>query len=121
MRIITASLIVVILAVGAPARAVHMVGIGNRSCGSWIQARRQNPEQAHLLESWVGGYLSGANSIIAPATKRDVLSGGIDAEGLWAWIDNYCRAHPLDSVSEAADQLAADLVRRAGVAAPEQK
>jgi hypothetical protein len=28
---------------------------------------------------------------------------GVDAQGVWAWIDNYCHANPLDEVSGAAE------------------
>jgi len=25
----------------------------------------------------------------------------IDGDGVWAWIDNYCRTNPLDTISKA--------------------
>jgi muramidase (phage lysozyme) len=27
---------------------------------------------------------------------------GVDAEGVWAWIDNYCRANPIKNIGDAA-------------------
>jgi hypothetical protein len=32
---------------------------------------------------------------------------GPDAQGVWAWIDNYCHAHPLVQISEAASAFTA--------------
>jgi hypothetical protein len=25
----------------------------------------------------------------------------MDAEGIWAWMDNYCRGHPIETVKSA--------------------
>src|SRR5271154_2918241 len=36
----------------------------------------------------------------------------IDFRGLLAWIDNYCAAHPLDSIASATFALTAELRRR---------
>jgi len=39
----------------------------------------------------------------------------MDAPGVWAWIDNYCQAHPIDNVLKAtkafADAPLADRLR----------
>ena len=70
------------------------------SCGGWTAHRRDNT--ADVPEFWVLGFLSGAaaGSWASPA-RLDPLNG-VDAEGVWAWIDNYCRTHPLDSLVNAA-------------------
>jgi hypothetical protein len=55
-------------------------------------------------EQWVLGFASGVAEGYHLGTNRkgfDPLTG-IDAQGVWAWIDNYCRTHPLDSVQTAA-------------------
>ena len=71
-----------------------------------------------MYEGWVAGFLSGANSILAGSEYHiDTLehaSAETDVQGLWAWIDNYCQAHPLDAVAQAADALGGELIRRAG-------
>ena len=33
----------------------------------------------------------------------------IDADAISAWMDNYCQAHPLDSIAKAADQFTLEL------------
>jgi hypothetical protein len=106
-------------AIEASARDVTVLGFGNKSCGSWIEARRANNGTANNFEGWVAGFLSGSNSIIAsnPALGIDILekaSAQSDAQGLWAWIDNYCQTHSLNSVATAADALGSELIRRAG-------
>jgi hypothetical protein len=46
------------------------------------------------------GFLSGIDATIN-VTKLSPLNG-TDAQGVWAWIDNYCQAHPLDKLGDAA-------------------
>jgi hypothetical protein len=118
------TLALAILIVGASeTRAEKMVtvlGLGNKSCGSWIEARRANNVTSDIFEGWIAGFLSGSNSIAAHTAGIDILSEAStqgDAQGLWAWIDNYCRAHPLNSIAAAADALGAELIRRAAGAA----
>jgi hypothetical protein len=106
-------------AIETRAQSVTTLGFGNKSCGSWVEARRANNATANIFEGWLAGFLSGSNSIIAanPALGVDILkevSAQSDAQGLWAWIDNYCQIHPLNSVATAADALASELMRRAG-------
>ena len=79
-----------------------------------LQARRPGNTTAVDYQQWVAGFLSGANSVISTvAPKLDtLLQPNIDAQGLYAWIDNYCIAHPLDTIAQAADALGAELVHR---------
>jgi hypothetical protein len=120
IRITLLTLAIVIAgAVETRARDVTVLGFGNKSCGSWIEARRSSNATANSFEGWVAGFLSGSNSVIAsnPALGIDILekvSAQSDAQGLWAWIDNYCQTHPLNSVATAADALGGELIRRAG-------
>jgi hypothetical protein len=40
---------------------------------------------------------------------------GVDANGVWAWIDNYCGAHPLnplETVEKAAAEFALFAISR---------
>jgi hypothetical protein len=41
-----------------------------------------------------------------------------DADAIASWMDNYCRAHPLDPIDTAADQLAAELLKRKSLRKP---
>ena len=37
------------------------------------------------------------------------LAEGTDADGVFAWIDNYCSAHPLETIYSAAEALVVTL------------
>jgi hypothetical protein len=96
-RIVTTCLI---LAVGlmtgsVEAQAGHMIGLGGNSCGSWTASRRGNA--AELSQQWVLGFLSG----LGWEGRNDPLAN-MDANGVWAWIDNYCSAHPIEKIADAA-------------------
>jgi hypothetical protein len=77
------------------------------SCGRWVNTPKDTPNYERLRQ-WVLGYLSGAN----------IESGGADflqdrdADGLTAWIDNYCRRNSLHAITQALFQLVQEL--RAG-------
>jgi hypothetical protein len=94
--------------------AAGVFGVGGRSCGTWTEARRSGNTTPVDYEQWVAGFLSGANSIISTAAPEldTLLQPNIDAQGLYAWIDNYCFAHPLNTIAQAADALGAELVHR---------
>jgi hypothetical protein len=87
------------------ASAYTVLGSGVSSCGTWLQTRRSGPGASIDLRSWVLGYATRANYDESVTTK-------IDSEGLWAWIDNYCRANPLKQIVDAAEGLAAELQKR---------
>jgi hypothetical protein len=52
-----------------------------------------------MVESWVMGFLSGIGFERSPEVEP---LHGIDADGVWAWIDNYCQANPLKDIAVAA-------------------
>jgi hypothetical protein len=93
----------VALIVGAPlqAAAFRMLGAGTASCGTWTSWRAQqaNHPDHYVFEQWALGFISG--TAYEGAASLDPLSG-LDAEAVWAWIDNYCRANPLEEVFDAA-------------------
>jgi hypothetical protein len=106
-------LLLTVLSVGlmagvTEAQAYVMTGSGTVSCGSWSAHRREyDPggkstigSQKSMDESaWVLGFLSGIGFI--HTNGADPLDG-VDADGVWAWIDNYCQAHPIENVGQAA-------------------
>jgi hypothetical protein len=85
---------------GAAPIQYHMIGVGTNSCGAWTSARAgSNPYLKLAAEQWVVGYLSGVG--FAGAPEGDNPLNEVDADGVWAWMDNYCRAKPLDSIATA--------------------
>ncbi len=97
--------------VDCPAVAGHTVyGVGSKSCEEWT-AMRKLPGQTLLFESWLSGYVSGANGAgfdMAPSEVREMVE----------FVDQRCRSHPLDMIYEAAATLIETL--RAVPAAPTQ-
>lgn len=61
-------------------------GSGLESCASWLDHCRQG---GSADMQWVLGYLSG----MAGWSNSDPLRG-IDAQGAWYWLDNFCSSHP---------------------------
>jgi hypothetical protein len=84
-----------------------VLGHGLTSCGGWTQA--QGSERSSL-ETWVAGYLSSFNSLTGDANDPDFLKDE-DWDGLIAWIDNYCSAHPDYKLETAARSLVIELVQ----------
>ena len=78
-------------------------GAGSRSCGSWLQVRSQALPDTVVLQSWILGYITSVNANVL-SVNRDVTSGAAP-DTLFSWIDNYCAAHPLESVARAASAL----------------
>jgi len=83
-------------------------GAGWSSCGTWTAARRANGFDAQIQVSWVLGYLSGLNDSL---DKNHDFLAGQDAQGITAWIDNFCAAQPLKQIFDAADALREELAK----------
>ena len=77
--------------------AYTLIGAGLKSCGSWAADRRNQGTPAQMDEQWVLGFLSGVGW-----TGKYDPQNGMDAAGVWAWIDNYCQGHPIDNLGVAA-------------------
>ena len=81
----------------------HPLGAASMSCGDWTAARRENKPRSWAAEQWVLGFLSGVG-YAGNQYGLDPLTG-VDDQGVWAWVDNYCRDHPLDLLVIAAEAL----------------
>jgi hypothetical protein len=73
------------------------VGAGLASCGTWIVDRR-TPLRWATESAWVLGFLSGVGYM---GSGFDPLRG-VNADGVNAWLDNYCQTHPLKDLADAA-------------------
>lgn len=80
-----------------------IVGAGSRPCGSWLQLRSQSNPDTAVLQSWVLGYLTSVNANVL-TVSQDVADGATP-DALFSWIDDYCAAHPLDSLARATGSL----------------
>jgi hypothetical protein len=78
-------------------------GAGGRPCGNWLQVRSQALPDSAVLQSWVLGYVTSVNANVL-TVGQDVTKGE-NPDALFTWVDDYCAAHPLDSVARAAGSL----------------
>jgi hypothetical protein len=85
--------------------------MGEFGCGSWPSAESFERLPKAALLNWILGYLSRA----AFADHADLLAT-VDQSSASAWMDNYCQAHPLDTVAQGAYALEQDLRSRAAPA-----
>ena len=84
------------------------IGDGSNSCGAWTEERARDNQRVQLWKGWLLDFVSGANIY----GNSDILAGA-DAQAIYGWVDNYCRAHPLDRVFDGAVALVSELLRRA--------
>jgi hypothetical protein len=84
-----------------------ILGAGGRPCGSWLQVRSQALPDSAVLQSWLLGYVTSVNANVL-TVGQDVTKGD-SPDALLTWVDNYCAAHPLDSVARAAGSLVESL------------
>jgi hypothetical protein len=94
--------IAVLFAASAQAQPSIQGGVGLLSCGRWTSDRRQHNMTAYGEQQWVLGYLSAAAD--ASGSTLDPLRG-VDFESVWAWIDSYCAAHPIEQIAGAASEF----------------
>lgn len=80
------------------------------SCATWTAERAIPDHHEQGQEGWVMGFISGLNAF---GPNNGDIARGAKAEGLLGWVDNYCKANPLDSVTTAGFALANELKRRA--------
>jgi len=93
---------VAIAAANAQEGMYYALGLGNSSCGTWTAARRER--QAFGFEQWILGFLSGVG-FQGGERGIDPLNG-VDAQAVWGWTDNYCQAHPLETIALAGAAFA---------------
>ena len=80
------------------------------SCGPYIEARAEgrwtgSREKESTYAIWLMGYLTGVNAgmpdtfDISPADQYEEL----------LWLENWCKKHPLEPFTRAADSLIVEL------------
>lgn len=89
------------------AATVNFVGV--RSCGEWFSNKSSELLKSNQ-ESWLLGYLSG----LASVTRKDFITG-TDNSTLFQWVDDFCRAKPIEDIDSAANEIARKLINRKGL------
>jgi hypothetical protein len=85
--------------------AATVIGIGSGDCGSWIN-NEINPIVASSQITWILGFLSALD-----ATRPDGIDilAGQSAAGIERAVHNYCVAHPIGWIEDAAFDIANQL------------
>lgn len=118
MRFASALTLIALVATGQAYAKDTAIGAGAQTCGSWTQQHNDKGDVFGDMVEWVEGYVSATNAMV---TDLDLLSGPSDVEGMTAWLDAYCTAHPLDSIARASGFLVIQMGNRAQAAAQSQK
>ena len=111
-----ASLILTACIVACPCHAIEKDGrftilsMGTKSCGDVVKDFKEDGRGKMDNSIWVAGYLTAINERVA---KRSNVASGTDPESWDLWINNYCAARPLETLSSAATSLVAELSKRA--------
>ena len=85
-----------------------VIGAGFNTCEIWTESRQGNDLVLRTaVMSWAQGYISGVNT--TNLQSIDILKDNGDYEDWFTWIDNYCKANPLDTISAATARLTHEL------------
>jgi hypothetical protein len=96
MRFLMSVLVAIAATAGSAEGAdVDIMGAGAQSCGSWTADHRDGIPIAG--DQWILGFLSGVAYEGPGPTVLNPLNG-LDAPAVWAWVTNYCLAHPLEQI-----------------------
>ncbi|HXX57593.1 MAG TPA: hypothetical protein VEI96_06295 [Thermodesulfovibrionales bacterium] len=79
-------------------------GIGSKTCEKFLQDRKDAADLSY--HHWVGGYISGFNT--GSEETYDIV-GTKDFDSLMVWLENYCKANPLDAFGVATGKLMIEL------------
>lgn len=82
--------------------AYHVYGHGSDSCGKWTAERKKKSFAYTSYGIWTDGFISSYN--LHTPGLNDVAKG-TDVAGRTAWLDNFCDANPLTSISLATGAL----------------
>jgi len=90
------------------AQAQGFTTFGGSDCAQWLKNHAQRDK------AWVLGFLSGWNGawLMAQKEKEDPLRKLNSADQAFLWLDNYCKANPLNHLSEATQALYLELRRK---------
>lgn len=82
-----------------------IAGVGATSCGQYLKPPTATKDISDInAATWIQGYLSGTNTQRFAFTKQEMKLQP-DYQSIIAYVDKYCREHPLATVYEAAIEL----------------
>lgn len=97
-------LAVVVIALSPQAGAEYKTyGEGATTCGSWIEARRN--DNYYIKAQWMLGFVSAAGYY----GEKPKFT---DASAMVVWVDNYCQQNPLKDFDDGVKALVEELSRQ---------
>lgn len=84
----------------------QFAALGTKSCGMYIDQRKAAAWPDTVSRAWIAGYLTAYNRLV-PDTYN--IIGNSDLESVTLWLENYCRAHPLNDLDDAMNRLVIEL------------
>ena len=106
------ALIVAMTLVSTGAWGYNIKGVGNDSCGSFVSVKQTKEADYYVYMHWVTGFITGGNVERGRNGGNDSIGDGLDAEFIELWLENYCRANPLNDLDQAADALVNELISK---------
>jgi len=97
------AVVVLCLAGAAHAQVPRLTMIGTGAgvlCAEWLAANRTD----EMLEQWAFGFASAIAAGAQLQTGSDPLAS-LDADTIHAWLAEYCRARPGDTLSVALTRM----------------
>ncbi len=79
---------------------------GQPDCGQWIK------QLDVAKKSWLLGFLTGFNQVWFGISTSDDLGKINSAQQIFVWMDNYCKANPLNRVGDGAEKLIFELTKK---------
>ncbi|MBS1227090.1 MAG: hypothetical protein H6R17_367 [Proteobacteria bacterium] len=92
----TLLLLAALIATGATAAPVKIVGFDDMSCRAWVKSK-DDGEQRKIYLAWIRGVLTGHNYANQGQQVSSISSGTVEN-----FIDRYCVEKPLGEFSDAA-------------------
>ena len=91
------ALIVSTTPIDASGPGVVIRDFGIRSCGVWLEVRttrNEPPYDVRFVQAreWISGFLSAHNWYLKP--QQGDVAYNTDREGIYGWLDGYCRENP---------------------------
>ena len=84
-------------------------GAGALPCGEWVEQRTRGDHNMAL--AWVMGFMSSYNHYTYNGSKKNGTFGDINHNSIALWMDNYCKANPLESVYGGSVKLIEEMVK----------
>ena len=101
------------VAVAADAKGGYTVyGEGIHSCAKILEEHRKDTARYQFYIIWTGGFMSAAGAY--NDTEKTFLDVA-DIDGIMHLIREYCEENPLNDLTDAAENVALQLIIRAGI------